>query len=266
MRQRETTMVRAISDQRWPIGRTMPDAYTRRARIAPALLVGIPGAALLGASALSPEAALRAAGIVSGAILGAVESWWLCSYVTRGAGFNPGCGRARGGPPAQARLRWRDGGPRPAVARLHRRIEAVTGEPLPTQTAESADPDNAERQYDDAIGVLKERTRSADAFPLLAAENADYGFRRNTLGLRPLGLAVSLRRFRVSIAFLLLGHGELGSRADRWAPAAGACALSALFWWHVVRDGGVRNAANNYADRLLGAVDSLNTLTSGTAG
>lgn len=46
----------------------MPDAYTRKARIAPAALVGVPGGALLIAGAISPDTVLRAIGVFLGAL------------------------------------------------------------------------------------------------------------------------------------------------------------------------------------------------------
>jgi hypothetical protein len=231
----------------------MPDAYTRKARIAPAVLLAIPPAALLVAGAVSPEVALRAVGVFLGAV------GILIAVLVRDAGrrIQPRLWQAWGGPPTVARLRWHGSGSVAAIARLHHRLETVTGEPLPDEQAEAANSDEADRRYDEAVGVLRERTRDAKAFPLVAAENADYGFRRNTLGLRPLGTALSVLGLLVSIAFVFLAPGALSSRAKHWGPAGGVCALCLIFWLAVANDAWVRRAADNYADRLLGAVDSL---------
>ncbi len=228
----------------------MPDAYTRKARLAPAVLVGIPGVALVVAGAVSPDTVLRALGLCLGA-LGILVAIFVRDLGRR---IQPALWQSWGGPPAQARLRW-TGGESAAVDRLHRRVEAVTGEPLPDQITETADPKDADRRYEDAIAVLRERTRNGDTFPLVAAENADYGFRRNTFGLRPFGIAVSLIGFVASIVFLVVGSGS--SRVPQWVAATVVCAIWALFWVFVVNGEWVRKAANNYADRLLGAVDLL---------
>lgn len=236
----------------------MPDAYTRKARIAPAVLLAIPAAALLVAGAISPETVLRVVGVFLGAI------GILIAVLVREAGrrIQPRLWESWGGPPTMIRLRWRDGGVAAAVARLHQRIEAVTGEALPDEQAEAEDPDEADRRYDEVVGVLRERTRDATVFPLVAAENADYGFRRNTLGLRSLGIAFSVLGMLVGVAFIALGSGS-SSRTSHWVPAAGVCGLCLIFWLAVVNDGWVRKAAENYADRLLGAVDSLTRSTGG---
>jgi hypothetical protein len=63
--------------------------------------------------------------------------------------------------------------------------------------------------------------------------------------------------FALSVALLLLSDGALSSRAAHWAPAVGISALSALFWMLVVTRAWVRAAAENYADRLFGALESL---------
>jgi hypothetical protein len=231
----------------------MPDAYVRRARIAPAALVGVPGAALLIAGAASPQTALRIAGVFLGSV------GIVVAILVRDAGrrIQPRLWESWGGSPTQRRLRWRDGGSEAVVDRLHKRVEAATGEALPDAEAEARDPDDANRRYDDAIGVLRERTRSAEAFPLVAAENADYGFRRNCLGVGAIGPSTSLIGFVVSLVLLLFGHGDFGARAIRWCPAAAVCVFTAIFWWLIVREVWVRTAADNYADRLLGAVDAL---------
>ena len=231
----------------------MPDAYTRRARIAPAVLVAIPALAILVAGALSIDTAARIVGVLFGSV------GIIIAIVVRGAGrrIQPGLWENWDGPPAQRRLRWRCGDPPDVVERRHRRIEAVTNEPLADEAAEAADPERAERQYDDAIAILRELTRNRDDFPLVFAENADYGFRRNTYGLRTIGLWVGCGCLALSISLLLLGDGALSSRATAWIPVAAIGAASALFWGLVVTPGWVRAAAENYADRLHGAVESL---------
>ncbi len=230
----------------------MFDAYNRRARIAPAILLAVPAGALLVAGAISPDTVLRAVGVFLGAI------GILVAIFVRGAGrrIQPQLWKSWGGPPTLTRLRWRTAPSVPAMTRLHERIEAATGETLPDADTEEADPEEADRRYNEAVNVLKERTRT-QAFPLVAAENADYGFRRNTLGLRQLGITFSIVGLLVAIAFVGLGSGSLSTREDRWGAAAAVCLVCLLFWLSVVTDAWVRKAADNYADRLLGAADSL---------
>ncbi len=233
----------------------MPDAYTRKARIAPAVLVGVPGGALLIAGAISPQTVLRAVGVFLGA-LGIVAA-----MLVRDAGraAQPGLWAMWGGPPTTSRLRWSSSAAEPAIRRLHERVESVTHEPLPDAASEGAEPAEADRLYEEAVGVLRERTRDPSAFPLVAAENAEYGFRRNAYGMRTVGAAFALVGMLVSVAFAVLGSGSSVTRVERWVPAAVACGLCLIFWRTVVKPEWVRRAADNYADRLLGAIDALNS-------
>lgn len=231
----------------------MPDAYDRRARIAPAILLGIPGAGFLVAGAVSPGVAARAIGFV----LGAVGIVIAIVVRDRGRELQPRLWESWGGPPAQRRLRWSGGEPTDTVARLHQRVEAATGESLPDAEVEARDPESADRRYDDAIEVLREATRSRDKFPLVFAENVDYGFRRNTLGLRPFGIITTVVGMIVAVLLLAFGSGALSVRAVRWGPVAAVCGFAALFWWRLATPQWVRTAAENYADRLLGASASL---------
>jgi hypothetical protein len=231
----------------------MPDAYTRKARIAPAILVAVPGGAVLIAGAISPETVLRAVGVFLGAI------GIVVAILVRDAGraAQPRLWAAWGGPPTTSRLRWSSGAPEAAVRRLHERVESATHEPLPDAATEAGDPAEADRRYEEAVAVLREKTRDPATFPLVAAENADYGFRRNAYGVRWIGATVALVGMIASVAFAVLGSGSSATRVQRWLPAAVVCGLCLIFWLAVVRSTWVRRAAENYADRLLGAIDVL---------
>lgn len=231
----------------------MPDPYVRRARLAPAVLLAVPGIAFVVAGAVSPAMAARIVGIV----LGAVGIVIAIVVRDRGRQLQPSLWRSWGGPPAQRRLRWTGGDPSDVVERLHQRVEAATGEQLPDAEAEARDPDFADRRYDDAVGVLREATRNREEFPLVFEENVDYGFRRNTLGLRSSGITTSVVGLVVAVLLLVIGSGALSGRAARWGPVAGICGLALLFWCLIVTPRWVRTAAENYADRLFGAAASL---------
>jgi hypothetical protein len=51
--------------------------------------------------------------------------------------------------------------------------------------------------------------------------------------------------------------GASATQVQRWLPAAVVCGLYLIFWLAVVKSTWVRRAAENYADRLLGAIDVL---------
>lgn len=231
----------------------MPDMYTLRARLAPALLLVVPGIALLIAGVVSATTVGRIVGLCSGAtgviIAGLVRD--------RGRRLQPKLWDSWGGSATQRRLRWTGGLPVDSVEQLHSRVEAVTGDPLPDASSEAADPADADRRYDDAIEYLREATRDHRDFGLVFAENVDYGFRRNTLGLRRLGIGVNLACGAIAVVFLVVGPRTFVMRAEHWGAALVICGLGEAFWILVVNEGWVRTAAENYADQLLGALRRL---------
>jgi hypothetical protein len=226
------------------------DHYGRRARLAPLALAAAPALALGGGSitGLGEQGsvlafALAAAGLVA------------CGLVRNlGLRLQPRLWEEWGGPPTTRLLRWSTGDPN--VRRRHERLTQVSGESLPTQAEEEADPAEADRRYEAAVGDLRDLTRDRDRFPLVAEENTEYGFRRNCLGLRPAALAVAIGAALVSIAILVLTPAAIA----RYLPAAVTGMAGMLFWWFIVKPTWVKQAADHYAQRLL---ETLATLTQG---
>jgi len=120
---------------------------------------------------------------------------------------------------------------------------------------------------------LKERCRGRD-FPLVAKENAEYGFRRNLRGLRGTGIVSSLVAVVATVVAAwyfgasptsgdaTLGIAEILRNVARGLPTAAAGALVVDFlavaiWLFGVRDEWVREAGDQYARALLANCDSL---------
>jgi hypothetical protein len=156
-------------------------------------------------------------------------------------------------------LRWRSAPRHEAVARLHGQLNRVLAEPLPDATEEANDPEGADDRYEEATARLRELTRDTSRFRLVFAENVEYGFRRNSLGLRPFALAIALGGVALSVAVIAFAAGDLAERLTRWGPAGLISAVCVLFWWRIVTPDWVRRSAELYADRLF---DALHTLTS----
>lgn len=229
------------------------DAYSLRARTAPAALAVLPALVLLLGGALSRSTAGSAGALVAAA-LGLVAS-----HLARDAGrrLEPSLWESWGGSPTLRRLRHRGASETEVVSRLHTRIEAVLEGRLPSREQEAADPTGADQRYERAIADLRERTRDRLRFPLVFAENVSYGFRRNLLGLRPWGLAIALIGLAVSGLLIGVDAGTLGERLRAWSLPAALTLAAAAFWWRVVTPDWVRLAAENYVDRLLGALEIL---------
>jgi hypothetical protein len=226
----------------------MLDAYSRRARLAPAALAAGPPVALAGGSVLALE---RSGGIV-GFLLAALLLG-LCGLVRgRGRMIEPRLWAQWGGPPSTAMLRWSGTVSEHTQRRRHSLLESVLDEALPTQSEEGADPEDADRRYETAFGALRDLTRSRTAFPLVAEENAEYGYRRNALGLKPAALAIAAATGITAIALAAIDHAP-----GHFLPAAAVAATATVAWAVVVRPAWVRAAADRYAERLLETCESL---------
>lgn len=227
----------------------MPDAYDRRARIAPVVLVAAPllPIALAALVQLPGWHKLWSAACLAMPIL--VEELGR----DRGRRLQPELWHAWGGAPTTAMLRWRGAANRVQVERRHALLQEQIrpGLRLPTETEEVQDPKAADDAYEAAVSVLRERTRDASQFPLVRSENARYGFRRNMLGLRPVGLAGSL----VGLGAALLVAVAFRKTMPAFLVVAVVDALLLLFWWRTVTEAWVRAAAEAYAHALLRSLD-----------
>lgn len=237
------------------------DVYSVRARIEPAVLTAAPVIALgITALPLLPGAqklwSLVAVGLTSYAAL-----------VARAAGnqIQPSLYQAWGGTPTTSRLRFRDNGSRAEVERRHADVERVLGPgaPLPNADDEEADPDAADREYDAAIKRLLGVVRKHETHRLLQIENRNYGFSRNLLGLKPLGLNMAWLTIGLCVAAVvaIAIAGRLREALPLVFPAA--VALVALGLWRQVDVDFPRSSADAYADRLIEALDDLPSVQSG---
>lgn len=233
--------------------RLLLDSYSRRARLAPVIVAMLPALALMAGGVFALEAEARVTALLLG-----TAGLVACALV-RDAGHRAQSSlwREWGGSSTLRRMRFSDSDRPQRVARLHARLELVLGVELPTAEEEAADPEAADDRYDDTISDLRQLTRTGDDYKVLAAENADYGFRRNLYGIRPVGLAVAGVCSLVAVFLILMSTGTVEQRVVRWGPAA----LVGIVWLglfgRVVTSAWVRLAGERYADRLLEAARSL---------
>jgi hypothetical protein len=104
---------------------------------------------------------------------------------------------------------------------------------------------------------LRNSTRDQKRFPLVFGELVSYGYRRNLLGLRPYGLTSSILGCLICGVFIGTAiYNQHGVQDTLWL-ALGADILLLLFWLIRVSPAWVRLTAENYAARLVEAVDDL---------
>jgi len=230
-----------------------PDTYTWRARITPAAITGSPGLAFMVAGGVNLDAK---SGILS-LLVGAAGV--IAAGVARDAGYRlqPSLWNSWGGSPTVRKLRWRESTNPALLRRLHDDVALVVGNPLPTSEREAQDPAGADAEYEAAIAVLRQRTGDTKTFNKLFAENMEYGFRRNCLGLRPTGLVLAAVGVIASLALTIWGVESVATRVLIWG-WPGLVSLAALaFWARIVTPAWVRRPAETYADRLLESVHTL---------
>lgn len=246
------------------------DPYNRQARLYPALLAVLPLFLIL--LAWFPTLANIGQSLIAIAVACGLLFLIADFARTRGKRLEPVLLQEWGGWPTTIWLRHSDNHLSAEVTRRYHsffsRQPAIGA--MPTQDEEERDPKNADERYAASVVWLKERCRG-EAFPLVEKENATYGFRRNLLGLKPIGLlicaitllaplivAVVRIRFRVLHPFQFFIETYVG------LPTAlvGALAFSVIMlaaWLLTVKRIWVREAGDQYARALLANCDSLAT-------
>ena len=206
-------------------------------------------------------------------ILGAVGGTSIMAQLGRelGSKKEPNLWKSWGGPPTTRLLRHQRLTSDITLAPgLREQIEDWIGYPLPTEQQEKAHPSSADTKYEEVVASLREATRDMTKFPLVFAENANYGFRRNLWGLRPIGAPVAVGLALVLWTLLSLTIWGRPWPDPSWdvfvnpdsaaviriAVAAVSTILTA-FWIFWVKPSWVKTVADTYATRLMESVQTL---------
>ena len=225
------------------------DTYTFLARVSPLLVLIFP--AVLAVFAWAPN------GFTLPTTLTAVGMFVAVSFFAAQLGRDNGVALQKrlwftwGGPPTTQLLRHRNH-PNPHVlARYHKKLAFLLGTPLPTAKEEQLAPEEADKLYDAATALLRQKTRDLKAFPLVFKELTNYGFRRNLYGCRRSGILISfLSTLAIALAALIEANVE------HWVHCMIAASFFA-FWVLRVNSGWVKIPAFAYAKSLLEASESL---------
>jgi len=232
----------------------LPDTYTIRARIFPALLATLPGLALAAVMVSWRQLGLSHV-IATGA---AVVLLYAFSDLARRLGKRreEKLFRTMGGKPSTVMLRGSDVNFDSAtkgkwLAFLSRKI----GNKAPDED----DPIAADKYYERCGNWLRENTRDIKKFKLIFEENVTYGFRRNLLGVKIPGLTLN---GMVVVACALALWFRLPFSVDdnvsiRLVYVLAVAACHALYFLIAVNEGAVMEAAKQYGRQLLLACDTL---------
>jgi len=238
------------------------DEYSLNARVRPSLLVFLP--VIIAVYITFPQLYNLATGIISLVV--------ICGFITALAHFSRQRGReverklfvSWGGKPTSIMLRHRDKTlDEITKSRYHQFFsDNIEGWKLPSEDEEIDDPDRADSCYDSAIKWLLENTRDTTRYNLLFKENINYGFRRNTYGMKTFGIILSILSI-VIVCWGLSSYNKFTPPLNKISAFA-SLAFSSLIlaWWiFVVSQEWVKDSAFSFSARLLGACDLKRTET-----
>jgi len=221
------------------------DEYELRARVFPAVIVTLP--AVVTAYTFIPS--LRSlGGIAGGAIIESAFLFLLARIARdRGKRIQDRLYTKWGGKPTTAMLRHSDQRLDPFTKDRYKRMLAKSfTESFPTQQEESANPQRADQIYDSAVRALIEKRRGK-TYRLVFAENCNFGFVRNVLGLKPIGLCISALGFGVGI--VLVWHRAAEIPNPLYIPLLVSMGVAILLL--MITEGSARRTAEAYAEALL---------------
>lgn len=238
------------------------DPYDRKARLYPALLVMlVPVFAL---TLVAPVFSSQLAGLASLAV--ALGGLMLLSSLGRewGKRKEPKLFEIWGGTPTTLMLmRATSDLDHLTLDRYRKVLEGkVSGLQFPDSTSEASDPSKTAAICESAVKWLREATRDTKKFALIFAENTNYGFRRNLLGVKPLAILVCvLTLSATTLHAWLTSSGNLSAiTVQSWGSILVAC-IGLVVWGGVVNAEFVKTTAFAYAMALLGACDSPHIAT-----
>jgi hypothetical protein len=235
----------------------LTDSYDRKARLYPSLLLIAPLAALIVAAVSAKYSALQALAVGAVSCGGA----FLLTQLARDAGkkLEPKLFALWGGLPSVAIFRHCDNRLDAITkVRYHRAMASLVKQTKPpTETQERDNPCAAEEMYIAWSIYLRTHTRDQKKFPLLFKENVNYGYRRNVLGLRPLGISSAILVAAIAIGRVCWDYYQT-RQIDQMMLGVALFSFVLLFIWvFKVSPDWVRVPADAYAHRLVEAIEVL---------
>lgn len=229
------------------------DSYTFKARLLPVTLTILPITIII--FLIFPETYAKLSIMIGTFSLFGLT--WLFSQLGRDFGkkkeyilFNQW-----GGAPTTLMLRHRDSKfTKISLLRYHKKLATLINIEMPAPETELSDPVVADEIYKSCIDYLKERTREHKLFPLVFAENINYGFRRNLWGIKPLAITVGIVCLIIVLFFLWLGSITVSVLS---LSSIFILLLLQIIWISCIRPDWIKIAAFAYAERLISSCEIL---------
>jgi hypothetical protein len=231
----------------------MADRYDIEARHAPAALAVLP--AVVVGFYLVPEFTTSIVLPASFAAVAIAAIYALLARATRvrGREIQEKLYASWGGTPTTTMLRHSDHRlPGPTKTRYHDQLRQLGKDfKIPTAAEEAADPKGTDEMYASAVDELRRRAKAAGV-QSVHRENISYGFARNLLGLRPLGIGICIAALAVLLAALWMRTGgDLKEFSSLDVGIIAILIVDLLAWAILVTANFVRHQADAYAGALL---------------
>lgn len=234
------------------------DTYSLRARVLPALLTALP--ALVVVLILYPDVyGGYGAAIVSLSVTCGVLFLFSNVIRSRGRRLEKKLIQDWGGLATTRFLRHRDETlDRHTTERYHQFLSSrLPTLRFPTDESERANEAVADECYKSATKWLLEFTRDQSQYPLVFKENVAYGFRRNLLGARPIGITICLLSGALAtFQARRVGITQIEEITAPFLVIAIALTLCIATWCLVVTSEFVADASIAYARALLATCDA----------
>lgn len=231
------------------------DAYTVRARLAPAFVTALP----VGFTVVAAYSGNVGWWSPFWVVLTAFGGMFLIAELGRDAGKKREAALFAnwGGKPTTQMLRRNTGNNESLRRRFGDKLQELDSSlKLPSSTQEIEDPSGADDAYDAAIHVLKERTRDRARFPLVFQALCEYGFRRNLWGLKSIGLTFAIiGLIAIGVIAFARTSGDLTTIGPMMVVGFLLNAAMFLIWWLRIRPDWVKLSAFSYAERLLASLE-----------
>lgn len=128
----------------------------------------------------------------------------------------------------------------------------IEGLKLPSRSEEIKNPKSSRNKYESAVKWLIENTRDTKKFPLLYQDNINYGYSRNMLGLKWLGMIISI--FSLALNFYLLyslNYKSIDKVNVNIIISISINSFIIIIWTFFVNEKWVKSTAEAYARTLL---------------
>ena len=162
-----------------------------------------------------------------------------------------------GGAPTTQLLRY-SGSLNPILRqRWHNKLSQILERTFPTKQNEDDNPKEADKLYESAVTLLRIKTRDIKKFNLIYSENASYGFCRNLVAMRTIGICTALLGVALTASAGIWFYMHNKAVSPYMAVCLGVNISSLFLWVLVIKPSWVKTSAFAYARRLLEAIEEI---------